>query len=90
MPLSPPVDPTDIYNLKVYWHLGQEIVLLDDNKYARLSGVKSIMRATNFIGEKINEQNLDYHRMKTYLALINKKITDPVEVDLKMKLNIFN
>ncbi len=38
VPLVPPLDPMDIMKLDVYWHMGKEIVLLDNHQYAVLEG----------------------------------------------------
>ena len=45
VPLVPPFDPLDIKNIDIYWHAGSEIILLEDDTYAILRGVDSMLRA---------------------------------------------
>ncbi|HHJ80391.1 MAG TPA: lipase family protein, partial [Candidatus Tenderia electrophaga] len=73
VPLVPPLDAMDIRNLDIYWHLGEEVVLLDGNDYAMLTGVKSMMRATRIINAELSQQNLEHHKMAVYLKLIDDK-----------------
>ena len=89
VPLSPPFDPVDINNLDIYWHLGTEIILLPDTGYSVLKGVDSMWRATKFIGEPLNEENLKYHEMTRYLDLIGKKINKATLIPYKNDFNFF-
>lgn len=73
VPLVPPLDVMDIRKLDIYWHLGEEIVLLDGHDYARLEGVKSMMRATKIINTKLSQENLDHHRMTGYLDQVERR-----------------
>lgn len=90
VPLVPPFDPMDINNLDIYWHLGKEIILLTDNTYAILEGINSMIRATKFTQEPLNENNLKNHQMVEYMGLIDKKVASAELVPFKNSLNIFN
>jgi len=73
VPLVPPLDPSNISNLNIYWHLGTEMILLQGKNYAKLSGINSMLRAAKVVTEKLNTDNLDHHKMAHYLELINAK-----------------
>ena len=90
VPLVPPLDPVDINNIDIYWHLGKEVLLLPENTYAILEGMSSMLRATRFTQEPLNENNLANHQMSLYLQLIDKKITHSKQVPFKNSLNLFN
>ncbi|HFE36921.1 MAG TPA: lipase family protein [Gammaproteobacteria bacterium] len=89
VPLVPPFDAMDVNNLDIYWHLGTEIILLPGLEYAKISGLKSMLRATDILGEKISKHNLENHRMKLYLDLINEKHRNATEVEYKNTFNLF-
>ena len=75
VPLVPPLDPMDLMNMDIYWHLGTELVLYEDNSYSELEGVDSMMRATDFLNEMVSEKNLQHHYMTVYLnSLTPKKV----------------
>jgi len=90
VPLIPFMDPMDINNLDIYWHQGKEIILLQDNTYAVLEGVNSMLRATRFTQEQFNEKNINNHQMSHYLIMLNKKIPDAKLVPFKNSFNLFN
>lgn len=73
VPLVPPLSPLQIKNLDIYWHMGKEIVLLGENQYSQLEGLKSMLRATKFTSSLPNEDNLNAHKMQTYLNQIANK-----------------
>mgnify|MGYP000219569108 CR=1 FL=1 len=89
VPLVPPLSPLQITNLDIYWHMGEEVILLAENKYALTLGVKSMMRATKFVSSVPSEANLHAHQMQTYLGLIDKKIDSPQQEEYKMEINVF-
>ena len=80
VPLVPPLDPMDLMNLSIFWHLGTEIVLYPDNKYATLSGISSMMRATDFLNDIPSEQHINNHFMTTYIRHLESKLVSPVEI----------
>ena len=80
VPLVPPMDPMDINNLDIYWHLGTEIVLQKANTYSQLKGVQSMMRATDFLNETLSEKNLQQHYMAGYIASLSLKRANPQAV----------
>ena len=90
VPLLPLFDPLDINNLDIYWHAGKELILLDGNQYAVLQGVNSMLRATRFTQQPLNEANLQHHQMQVYLQLIDAKIETAEEVDYENSFNLFN
>ena len=73
VPLVPPLDVMDIRKLDIYWHLGKEIILLEENNYAVLEGVKSMMRATKVINTTLSQENLAHHKMVGYLEQVERK-----------------
>ena len=80
VPLVPPIDPMDLANLDIYWHIGQEIVLLQGEYYARLEGLAAMLRGVTLVGKSINgtavaQDNVRAHLMQTYVQLIAAKIT---------------
>jgi triacylglycerol lipase len=89
VPLVPPLSPLQISNLDIYWHMGEEMILLEGADYSVTSGVKSMLRATKFVTSVPNESNLEAHKMQTYLALIQSKQTGANEVPYKSDFSMF-
>ncbi|WP_283787243.1 lipase family protein [Bermanella sp. WJH001] len=89
VPLVPPLSPLQISNLDVYWHMGEEIILLEGSNYSVTSGVKSMLRATKFVTSVPNESNLEAHKMHTYLTLIQSKQAQANEVPYKSDFSMF-
>ena len=89
VPLVPPISPLQIKNLDIFWHMGQEVILMDNKEYAETSGVKSALRATKFTSSIPSEKNLNAHKMATYLGRINDLLEAPVEVPYKTEINLF-
>lgn len=90
VPLVPLFDPLDISNLDVYWHAGKEVILLADTQYAILEGIDSMLRATKFTQEPLNEDNLKNHQMPFYLEMIKAKTKSSKLVPYQTDLNLFN
>jgi triacylglycerol lipase len=90
VPLVPLFDPLDIRNLDVYWHAGMELILLDDNQYAILQGLDSMLRATKFTQTPLTEDNLKHHHMSLYLEMIETRTESSELVPYKTDLNLFN
>ena len=88
VPLVPPLDPMDINNLNIYWHLGKEIVLLPNKDYAELEGLKSMMRATRIINTTLSQDNLEYHKMIHYLKQIKRKVKDARRVPYDTSIDL--
>ncbi|NLQ18628.1 lipase family protein [Marinomonas sp. M1K-6] len=89
VPLVPPISPMQIRDLDIYWHMGEEIILMDNKEFARTNGLKSMLRATKFTTSIPNEKNLIAHQMTTYLNTINALQSSSVEVDYKTDINLF-
>jgi len=83
VPMVPPADPMDLMKLSIFWHQGTEIVLYDNNKYAVLTGMKSMMRTTDFLNDVPSEQHLNNHFMTTYIAHLKPKINHPKKIEYK-------
>ena len=90
IPLVPLFDPLDINNIDIFWHAGREVILLEDNRYAVLEGMDSMLRATKFTQKPLNEGNLENHKMLFYLNLIDARVTSSEQVPYKTDLNLFN
>lgn len=89
VPLVPPLSPLQLKNLDIYWHMGSEIILLENKEYAQIQGIKSMMRATKFVSSVPDKTNLDAHQIATYLALIEQKLVAAQPVPYTMEINVF-
>jgi triacylglycerol lipase len=89
VPLVPPLDPLDLKNLSIFWHIGTEIILLDGDRYAEIDGIDSMLRATSFLNKTPNEENLQNHMMAGYLSLIKQKLDHAERVPWKNDFNFF-
>ncbi len=89
VPLVPPLSPLQLKNLDIYWHMGSEIILLENKEYAQIKGIKSMMRATKFVSSVPDKTNLDAHQIATYLALIEQKLVAAQPVPYTMEINVF-
>lgn len=89
VPLVPPISPLQIKNLDIYWHMGEEVILMASGEYAQTNGVKSMLRATKFASAIPSEKNLLAHKMTTYLDLIDQQIESPNEVPYKTNISLF-
>ncbi len=90
VPLVPPLDPMDMMNMDIYWHLGTEVVLQEGNSYSELEGVDSMMRATDFLNEMITEKNLQHHFMSEYINLITPKLVNSKQVPYQNDFSIYD
>lgn len=90
VPLVPPFDPVDFNDLDIYWHSGRELILLADTTYALLEGVNSLLRATRFTQEPLNDKNLQDHQMMLYMLMLDKKIPVASLVPFTNSFNLFN
>jgi triacylglycerol lipase len=89
VPLVPPLSPLQLSNLDIYWHSGEEVILLKAEKYSITSGLKSMARATKFTSALPREDNLNAHKMTTYLNLIESKLHQAKEVPYKTGISVF-
>jgi len=91
VPLVPPLDLVDITNINIYWHLGEEIVLLDKlpdkTDYSTTRGLKSMLRATRFLTEKPGKDNLQSHLISHYINSIKNKIGKATYTPYKNNFN---
>lgn len=90
VPLVPPFDPVDFNNLDIYWHLGKELILLAGTDFSILEGLNSMIRATKFTQEPLDENNLKNHQMTLYLQMLDNKIPTARMIPFKNSLNLFN
>ena len=89
VPLVPPLSPLQIQEMDIYWHMGEEVILMGNQEYAQTKGLKSMLRATKFTSALPNEANLLAHQMSTYNHLIDKLLLSAKEVPYKMQINLF-
>lgn len=80
VPLVPPVDPTDLMDFSIFWHLGTEVVLYEKQRYAVLSGIDSMLRATDFLNDIPDENHLTAHFITTYINRIKPKLIRPERI----------
>ncbi|MDZ7661119.1 lipase family protein [Thiohalophilus sp.] len=90
VPLVPPLDPVDINDLDIYWHIGMEVILLPDNRYAILDSTDSMLRVFGFTKQLPSESNLQNHQMGYYLSLVESKLPVARRESFKLDLNLFN
>ena len=88
VPLVPPLDPMDLMNMDIYWHLGTEMVLYEDNTWSELEGVDSMMRATDFLNEMLSEKNLTHHYMTEYINSLTPKLVNAKRVPYQNDFSI--
>ncbi len=89
VPLMPPLDPMDLMNMDIYWHLGTEVVLQEGTDYSELEGIDSMLRATDFLNEMVTQKNLQHHFMDEYLNLITPKLVNARRVPYENDFSIF-
>lgn len=89
VPLVPPLSPMQLKDLDIYWHMGRELILLEDKNYAVIEGIKSMMRATKFMSSIPDETNIHAHQMQTYLDLINNKLESAQLKPYAIEINLF-
>ena len=89
VPLVPPLSPLQLKSMDIFWHMGQEVILMPEKNYAITQGLKSMMRATKFVSSVPDETNLHAHQMATYLTLIDQKREGAQQVPYKMEINFF-
>jgi len=90
VPLLPPVDVVDINNIGIYWPLGQEIILLDENRYSIAKGLDSMLRATKFLNKQPDMQNLQQHQMAYYLQAIKSRQQTAKWIPYKNDFSMFS
>ena len=74
VPLVPPMDPMDMMNFSIFWHQGTEVLLYPDQRYSVLSGMKSMMRAADFLNDVPSQRHLSDHFMTTYIRHLENKV----------------
>ena len=89
VPLVPPLSPLQIKDLDVYWHMGEEIILLGQQQYSQTRGLKSMLRATKLSTALPDESNLQAHQITTYQTLIGELLQSAEEVPYQMEINLF-
>lgn len=89
VPLVPPISPMQIRDLDIFWHMGEEIILMNKGEFAQTNGVKAMLRATKFTTSIPSEKNLQAHKMTTYLSLIEQLQTSPKEITYKTEISVF-
>lgn len=90
VPLVPPFDPTDLKNTDIFWHSGQELILLPDSEYSLASGIPSMLRTVMFFTETPGEHNIQNHMMTLYLDRLDNIIRQGKKVPLKTGISLFD
>ncbi len=90
VPVIPLIDPMDINDLDIYWHLGTEILLLSNSDYAVLEGLSSMLRVTKFTQEPFTQNNFENHKMSLYLLKLSNRIPSAKLVPFSNSFNLFN
>jgi triacylglycerol lipase len=82
VPLMPPFDVSQILNFKfdIFWHLGKEYVLLSDEYYSVLDGMDSLLRGADFLSKAPTAENLNAHRIDTYIKLLKSLAGKAVQI----------
>jgi hypothetical protein len=78
-----------IKDLDIFWHMGEEMILLGDKEFTQTNGIKSMLRATKFTTSIPSDKNLLAHQMNTYLGLLEHLQISPKEVPYKTDINFF-
>jgi hypothetical protein len=89
VPLVPPISPMQIRDLDIFWHMGEEVILLGSKEFTQTNGVKSMLRATKFTTSIPSDKNLLAHQMATYLSLIEQLQASPKEIPYKTDISLF-
>ena len=98
VPLLPPLDVIDlnitdlnsVSNVGIYWPLGQEIILLNNNDYSIAKGLDSMLRATKFLNRQPDPKNLAAHQMAYYLQSIKNRQQGARWIPYKNDFSIFS
>lgn len=90
VPLLPLLDPLDINNLRIYWHAGRELLLLDGDRYAIINGTTSMLRTTDISLQSINDEGLHQHRMQAYLDQLKMRRLQSERVDYRPAFKLFD
>ncbi len=80
VPLVPPVDPMNLMQLSIFWHQGTEIIIFDNNQYAVIMGIDSMMRALDFLNDVPGEDHINNHFMSSYIKNLKSKLNSPQEI----------
>jgi hypothetical protein len=98
VPLLPPLDVVDlnitdlnsISNVGIYWPLGQEIILLNKNKYSITKELNSMLRATKFFNKQPDQKNIRAHQMSFYLQAIKNRQQGALWIPYKNDFSFFS
>ncbi len=81
VPLIPPLAPREFKKAGLYWHIGNAVILNDAGDYTSLNSTQSMHRAIRASYTNLTAQDLDAHKMQSYLqltsALANKPSSNP-------------
>ena len=89
VPLVPPLSPLQIKNMDIYWHIGSEIILLNDQQYSQTQGLKSMLRATKSMTAIPGEENLNAHKISTYIDQLSNLRNQAEEIPYQTNINLF-
>jgi len=90
VPLLPPLDPVNIRNLDIYWHVGDELILYHGDRYSVTGGIPAMLRAANFFTTRPGQENFSHHQMAFYLERVEEKQHESLKVPFKNDINLLN
>ena len=67
VPLVPPLAATELKKPGLYWHIGNEVVLLESGGYSSLNSTQSMKRAIGATYNNLTKRDIDAHKMENYL-----------------------
>jgi len=86
----PPFSFNNVSLSEIYWHVGDEILLYSGEQYTRLNAQQSILRAADLMMQIPDEQNIEAHKMRYYLYVLQPKLRQAIYLPYKSMANPFN
>lgn len=87
VPLVPHIEAKLSELPSIYWHLGEEIVILPGKFYSSLTGKQSMVRGLTVLKANVTARDLDAHRMEVYMARIKEKMSAAENIPYNERMN---
>jgi hypothetical protein len=87
VPLVPHIEAKLLELPSIYWHLGEEIVMLPGRFYSSLSGKQSMVRGLTVLKANVTARDLDAHRMAIYMVRIEEKMNAAENIPYSERMN---
>jgi len=87
VPLVPHIEAKLLELPSIYWHLGEEIVMLPGRFYSSLSGKQSMVRGLTVLKANVTAGDLDAHRMAIYMVRIEEKMSAAENIPYSERMN---